>query len=134
MQAYICVRVCSWMRVSAFLTFAALCGTTWRVVAGVSVVVTMSVEFVTMVEEMGGEGGFVLKMERSRYHSTDHLNERGVEKGSGGHSTLRGRGRSVFNQADIRTVSRATLGRQLREREREGAKHVWTFPRATVPF
>ena len=37
--------------------------------------------------------------------------ERGVEKGSGGNSTIRGRKRSVFNQTNIGTVSRPTLGR-----------------------
>ena len=61
--------------------------------------------------------------------STDRLKERGVEKGSGRHSTLQGRERSVFNQTDIGTVSRATLGRLLRD----GAERVWAFPSATMP-
>ena len=70
-----------------------------------------------------------LNMDRPEHHSTDRLKERGVEKGSGRHSTLQGRERSVFNQANIDTVSKATLGRLLRD----GAERVWAFPSATMP-
>ena len=70
-----------------------------------------------------------LNMDRSEHYSTDRLKERGVEKGSGRHSTLQGRQRSVFNQANIGTVSRATLRRLLRD----GAERVWAFPSATMP-
>ena len=70
-----------------------------------------------------------LNMDRPEHHSNDHLKERGVEKGSGRHSTLQGRQRSVFNQANIGTVSRATLGRLLRD----GTERVWAFPSATMP-
>ena len=42
---------------------------------------------------------------------------------------FRGLERSVFNQTNIGTVSRATLGRQLRD----GAEPVWAFPSATMP-
>ena len=56
-----------------------------------------------------------LNMDRPEHHSTDRLKERGVEKGSGRHSTPQGRERSVFNQANIGTVSRATLLRLLRD-------------------
>ena len=55
---------------------------------------------------------------------------RGVEKGSGRHFTIQGRERSVFNQTNIGTVSKATLGRLLRD----GAERVWAFPSATMPF
>ena len=61
--------------------------------------------------------------------NTDHLKERGVEKGSGLYSTFQGRERSVLNQTNIGTVSRATLGRLLRD----GAERVWAFPSATMP-
>ena len=70
-----------------------------------------------------------LNTDKPEHHSTDCLKKRGVEKGSGRHSTLRGRERSVFNQANIGTVSRATLGRLLRD----GAERVWAFPSATMP-
>ena len=70
-----------------------------------------------------------LSTDKPEHHSIDHLKERGVEKGSGRHSTLQGRERSVFNQTNIGTVSRATLGRLLRD----GAERVWAFPSATMP-
>ena len=69
-----------------------------------------------------------LSMGRPEYHSIDRLKERGVEKRSGRHSTLRGRQRSVFNQTNIGTVSRATLRRLLRD----GAERVWAFPSAMM--
>ena len=68
-------------------------------------------------------------MDKPEHHSIDLLKERGVEKRSGRHSTLQGRERSVFNQASIGTVSRATLGRL----QRDGVERVWAFPRATMP-
>ena len=61
-----------------------------------------------------------LNMDRPEHHRIDRLKERGVEKGSGQHSTLQSEERSVFNQAKIGTVSRATLGRLLRD----GTEHV----------
>ena len=70
-----------------------------------------------------------LNIDRPEHHSTDHPKERGVEKGSGRHSTLQGREQSVFNQANIATVSRETLGRLLRDR----VEHVWAFQSATMP-
>ena len=68
-------------------------------------------------------------MDRPEHHSIDRLKERGVEKGSGRHSTLQGRERFVVNKAYIGTVSRATLGRLLRD----GAERVLAFPSATMP-
>ena len=70
-----------------------------------------------------------LSTDKPEHHSIDRLKERGVEKGSGRHSTLQGRERSVFNQTNTGTVSRATLGRLLRD----GAERVWAFPSATMP-
>ena len=70
------------------------------------------------------------KMDRPEHHSTDRLKERGVEKGCGLNSALRCRERSVFNQTNIGTVLRTTLGRLLRD----GAKRVWAFPNAMMPF
>ena len=70
-----------------------------------------------------------LRTDKPEHHSIDRLKERGVEKGSGRHSTLQGRERSVFNQTNIGTVLRATLGRLLRD----GAERVWAFPSATMP-
>ena len=70
-----------------------------------------------------------LSTDKLEHHSIDRLKERGVEKGSGRHSTLQGRERSVFNQTNIGTVSRATLGRLLRD----GVECVWAFPNAAMP-
>ena len=69
-----------------------------------------------------------MNMGRPEHHSIDRLKERGVEKGSGRHSTLQGRERSVVNQTNIDTVSRTTMGRLLRD----GAERVWAFPSATM--
>ena len=71
-----------------------------------------------------------LNMDRSEHHSTDRLKERGVEERSGRHSTLHGRKRPVFNQTNIGTVSRATLGRLLRD---GGWWGLWAFRSATMP-
>ena len=70
-----------------------------------------------------------LNTDKPEHHSIDRLKERGVEKGSGRYSTLQGRERSVFNQANIGTVSRASLGRLLRD----GAERVLAFLSATMP-
>ena len=70
-----------------------------------------------------------LNMDKPEHHSIDRLKEIGVEKGSGRHSTLQGRQRSVFNQANIGTVLRATLGRLLRD----GAERIWALPSAMMP-
>ena len=78
-------------------------------------------------EALRGLRDFV-NMDRPEHHSVDRLKERGVEKGSGRHSTLQRRGRSVFYQTNIGTVLRATLGRLLRD----GAERVWAFPSATM--
>ena len=64
-----------------------------------------------------------LNTDKPEHHSTDRLKERGVEKGSGRRSTLQGRERSN-DHSNIGTVSRATLGRLLRD----GAESVWAFP------
>ena len=51
-----------------------------------------------------------LNMDRPEHHSIDLPKKRGMEKGSGLHETLQGRKRSLFNEANIGTVSRVTLG------------------------
>ena len=61
-----------------------------------------------------------LNMDRPECHSNDHLKKRGVEKGSGQRSILWGWEWFVFSQIHINTVSRATLGRLLKD----GAERV----------
>ena len=63
------------------------------------------------------------------HHRIDRLKERRVEKGSGRHSTLRERERSVFNPTNIGIDLRTTLGRLLRN----GEERVWAFLGATMP-
>ena len=66
---------------------------------------------------------------RPGHHRIDRLKERGVEIGKGRHCILRGRKRSVFDRTNNGTVSRAALGRLLRD----GAERTWPFPSATMP-
>ena len=70
-----------------------------------------------------------LNMDKPEHHIIAGLKERGVEKGSGQQSTLRGWEPSVFNQTNIGTVSRAALGRLLRG----GAGCAWAFPSVMMP-
>ena len=69
-----------------------------------------------------------LNTDRPEHYIIDRLVERGMEKGSGRHSTLPGRERSVLNQTDFGTVSRTTFGRLLRD----VVECVWAFPNATM--
>ena len=59
-------------------------------------------------------------------HTIDRLEERGVERGSARRSSLTGRERVIVNQTNIGTVSKATLGKLLRD----DADCIWAFPSA----
>ena len=87
-------------------------------------------------EVLRGLGNF-LNMDRLEHHRMDHQEERGVEKGSGRHSILPDRERSVFNQTNIGPVITVTGGRLLRDGVGEGGGggggRVWVFPSATKP-
>ena len=61
-----------------------------------------------------------LRAQSQGQHSTDRLEERGVERGSARRSSLKGRERAVVNQTNTGTVSEATLGK-LRRR---GGAHM----------
>ena len=53
---------------------------------------------------------------QSQGHLTiDHLEKRGVERGSARQSSLKGLERAIVNQSNIGTVSKATLGKFLRD-------------------
>ena len=56
-----------------------------------------------------------LRAKSQEHHTTDRLEERGVERGSARRSSLKGRERAVFSQTNIGTVSKAILGKRLRE-------------------
>ena len=51
--------------------------------------------------------------DRPKHHNIDHLKDRGVEKGNGRRSTLRGRERSEVNQTKLCIASKTALGRLL---------------------
>ena len=56
-----------------------------------------------------------LRAQRQAHHTIDRLEERGVERGSARRSSLKGRERAIVNQTNIGTVSKATLGKLLRD-------------------
>ena len=58
------------------------------------------------------------------YNTIDRLEETGVERGSARRSSLKGRERAIASQTNIGTVSKATLGKLPRERERWGRAHM----------
>ena len=66
----------------------------------------------------------------SGHHTTDHLEERGVERGSSWWSSLKGWAwdweEATVNQMKIGTVSKATLGKLQWDR----LEHVWAFSSA----
>ena len=49
-----------------------------------------------------------------------------MERGSVPRSSLKGRERAIVGQTNIGTVSKATLGKRLRD----GVERIWAFPRA----
>ena len=71
-----------------------------------------------------------LRATNQGHHTTDRLEERGVERGSARRSSLKGRERAVFNQTNTGTVSKATLGKLLRD----GVERIWVFPSAYMPL
>ena len=66
------------------------------------------------------------RAQSQRHHTIDRLEERGVERGSVRRSSLKGRERAIVNKTNIGTVSKATLGKLLRD----GVERVWAFPSA----
>ena len=67
-----------------------------------------------------------LQAQSQGHHTICHLEERGVERGSARRSSLKGRERAIVSQTNIGTVSKATLGKLLRD----GVERIWAFPSA----
>ena len=67
-----------------------------------------------------------LRAQSQGHHTIDRLEERGVERGSSRRSSLKGRERAIVNRTNIGTVSKATLGKPLRD----GVERIWVFPSA----
>ena len=61
----------------------------------------------------------LLRARSQGHHTIDHLEERGVERGSSRQSSFKGRERAIVNQTNTRTVSKATFGK--RSERRSGA-------------
>ena len=59
--------------------------------------------------------GHYMRAQSQGHHTIDHLEERGVQRGSAGRSSFRGRERAIVSQTNIGTVSKATLGKLLRD-------------------
>ena len=57
-----------------------------------------------------------LRAQSQGRQTIDRLEQRGVERGSARRPSLKGRERTIVNQTNIRTVSKATLGKLLRDR------------------
>ena len=56
-----------------------------------------------------------LRAQSQGHHTIDRLEERGVEIGSARRSSLKGRERAIVSQTNIATVSKAALGKLLRD-------------------
>ena len=70
-----------------------------------------------------------LRAQSQGHHTTDRLEDRGVERGSSSRSSLKGRERAIDSQTNIGTVLKATLGKLLRD----GVEGMWAFPSAQKP-
>ena len=62
------------------------------------------------------------------HHTIDHLEERGMERGSAQWSSPKVRERAIFSQTNVGTVSKATLGKLMRD----GVEHIWAFLSAYI--
>jgi len=70
-----------------------------------------------------------LRAQSQGHHAIDRLKERVVERGSARRSSLKGRERAIVNQTNTGTVSKATLGKFLRD----GVERIWAFSSAKIP-
>ena len=69
---------------------------------------------------------YYLRAQSQGHRTIDRLEERGMERGSVRRSSLKGRERTVVNQTNIGTVSKATLGKLLRDE----VERIRAFPSA----
>ena len=69
-----------------------------------------------------------LQVQIQGHHTVDRLEERGMERGSVSWSSLKGWERAIINQMNIGTVSKAMLGKLLRD----GVEHIWAFSSALI--
>ena len=67
-----------------------------------------------------------MRAQSQEHHTIDLLEERGGERGSARQSSLKGRERVIVSQVNIGTVSKAMLGKLLKD----GVERIWAFPSA----
>ena len=67
-----------------------------------------------------------LRAQSQGHHTIDRLEERDRERGCARRSPLKGREKAIVSQTNIGTVSKATLGKLLRD----GVERIWAFPSA----
>ena len=67
-----------------------------------------------------------LRAQSQGNRTIDRLEERGVERGSARRYSLKGRERAIVHQTNTGSVSKATLGKLLRD----GIERLWAFLRA----
>ena len=63
------------------------------------------------------------------HHTIGRLEEKGVERESARRSSTKRRERAIVNQTNIGSVSKATLGKLLRD----GVERIWAFPSVQIP-
>ena len=67
-----------------------------------------------------------LRAQSQGQHTTDRLEEKRAERGSIRRSSLKGRVRTIVSQTNMGSVSKATLGKLLRD----GVERIRAFPSA----
>ena len=70
-----------------------------------------------------------LRAQSQGHHTIDRLEERGMERGIARRPSLKGREKAIVGQTNIGTVSKATLGKLLRD----GVERIWACPSAYIP-
>ena len=66
---------------------------------------------------------YYLHTQSQGHHTIDRLEERSMERGSSRQSSLKGRERVIINQTNTGTISKAMLGKLLRD----GLECIWAF-------
>ena len=72
--------------------------------------VTITSGLCLRISEMLSSLSHYMRSQSQGHHIIDHLEERGVERGSARRSSLKGRERAIVSQTNIGTVLKATLG------------------------
>ena len=85
--------------------------------------------FCSVYVPWGGAWDTTWRAQSQGHHIIDRLEERGVERRSGRRSSLKGQQRAIVNRMKNGTVSKATLGKLLRD----GVERIRAFSSAQIP-